>query len=345
VRSWVCSGPPATAAVTPRTAPGGSAQPTATPATLTEQDAAKIVSQAIADQLDSFRSIEIKVTGAAPAGGGTPPTTTLIIHSAYYIDTDTAKANYHAANNFPKFQSIVDALNGESALQEASGKMYTSGTAVSGGKSTPDDIKAFVEEAIAQGAIQSYARKWYPAKFPPGKTDLTDLADGDLQTVIQDWVIQKGIGVDCSGFVLQAAIKARQDLQQAYTDKGLEIPAAIAGDISNQERAAKEFKVEGSERKKPTEIKVGDAWVIGTTHVRIVSALGPELASRVQFDTAESQGGSTHTDIGPTSHTWRTASKEAFEPFLLLEEGGDPAKDADFKPTVLPTDTMFYPIS
>jgi hypothetical protein len=213
------------------------------------------------------------------------------------------------------------------------------------GKATPDDVRAFVEEALEQGAIKAYAHATAPFSglFLTGKTELYDLPDDTLHDVIQTWITDKGVGVDCSGFVLQAAIAIREKIQAAYTEKGLPIPAEYQAAISHEERSAASF-ANGTARSHPTDITLGDAWVIGNHHVRIVASTPFEVDGQIQFDADESYGDTDQTTVGPILHTWRTKSTTVFNTMTRLKEGGDPAKKADYESTPQGTNG-FYAIS
>jgi len=320
--------------------------PTAAPE-LSAKDIVDAETSAIADTVRRFREVQVTVQGPpeqvaipwsdfdAQATGMKAPTITarrsktLTVHSAYFINTDTAKAAYRTEASFTK---VAKALQAKSLVEYDSGKPYSVGMAVRVGKSTPSDVQAFVEEAAEEGLVKTYAHATDPFKhqFPAGKTELVDLPETTLHDVIQQWVIDKGVGVDCSGFVLQAAVAVREKIHAVAKEKGMAVPADYQGDIAHTERSAASF-ASGTARSAPTDIRLGDAWVIGTTHVRIVASTPVEADGQVQFDADESQGDSTHTAVGPTSHTWRTHSKTAFNPMLRLKEGGDPLKKADYE--------------
>ena len=318
------------------------------PPELSQKDVIEAETTAMADTLKSFREIQVTVEGPLEripvpwspfegglTGGAEVPTfvarrsKTVTVHAAYFINTTTAQAAYHQDPNFAKVQA---ALKQKSLIEYAEGKPYSSGMAVKMGKSTPADVKAFVEEALRQDVIRKYAHATDPYKgqFPAGKNELVDLPEATLQGAIQQWITDNGVGVDCSGFVLQAAIAVREKIKAVAKQKGMAVPAEYAGDIKHTERSAASF-ASGTARAAPTDIKLGDAWVIGTTHVRIVASTPIEADDQIQFDADESQGDSSHTTVGPTTHTWRTHSKTAFNTMLRLKDGGDPSKKADYE--------------
>lgn len=321
----------------------------------------EIETSTIADELKRFREIKVYVKGppemkpAKPPGfregiAGAPglnfdlphyPLKEVTVHAAYFINRVASQAAYHSEDTFKK---IVKALKKKSLI-ETGGARYSQGQAVRLGKSTPDDVKTFVDEALEQGAIKAYARATAPfnGQFPTGKTELFDLPDTALHDVIQTWITDKGVGVDCSGFVLQAAIAVREKIQAAYTEKGLPVPDQYKPEIPHEERSAASF-ASGTPRSSPTNIKLGDAWVIGTHHVRIVASTPFEVDSQIQFDADESYGDSSHTTVGPISHTWRTKSTTAFNTMTRLKDGGDPTKQADYKNKPQGTHG-FYPVS
>ncbi|MCK5013000.1 MAG: hypothetical protein KAS66_04205 [Candidatus Omnitrophica bacterium] len=204
-------------------------------------------------------------------------------------------------------------------------KTRFAGRAVELGKATPEDVKKFVEEALSQGIIRRYAIRI--GQLRRGQ-QLTDLGQRRLPTLIQRWVRHVGIGVDCSGFVLRAAIRAREAVRTVASIAG--IPAAIFGlptvplppGISHRERAAASFR-RGPRVRRPTDLRPGDTWVVsGGSHIRIVSTVQritlPNGTVVIEFTTAESSGGSRQPLPGSVARTWRTRSLRTFNPITRV---------------------------
>jgi hypothetical protein len=131
-----------------------------------------------------------------------------------------------------------------------------------------------------------------------------------------------GVGVDCSGFVLQAAIRAREAERAAISLRnvlgglfGLP-PQPLPPERSHRMRKAVSFR-RGPRVRRPTDLRPGDAWVVrGGGHVRIVTAVRertlPGGRAVIEFDTAESSGDWRQPLPGPVARTWRTRSRRRF---------------------------------
>jgi hypothetical protein len=303
------------------------APPAAAPApavTLTPLD--QVVSASLLDTLDRFQNIPIDVPGVErlPAGVYGPPapvTVRVQVHAQYFINRPAARAHYRNARRTERFSAIIRALarRGEMSLLEGARRRRTAGRAVELGKATPEDIKKFVEEALRQGIIRRYALR---RRVIPRSQQLIDLTPVDLQALIQGWMQRTGVGVDCSGFVQQAAIRAGEAERSA-----IGMVNAITGFfglpttplppvISPVERSAASFS-RGPRVRVPTDLRPGDAWVVrGGGHIRVVTAVREVTlqsgTTTIEFDTAESSGGSTRPEPGPVGRTWRTRSMTRF---------------------------------
>lgn len=309
----------------------GAAAPAAAPA-LTLSPADQRMSASLLNTLDEFQNIPIDVPGVQTlppdtVGPPAPITVRVHVHAQYFINTETARAHYQAERRTERFGSIIRALarRGEMSVLEGGRGPRGAGRAVEYGKASPADIKNFVEEAISQGIIQQYAVR---RRAITASQQLTDLAPADLQDLIQGWMRHTGVGVDCSGFVQQAAIRAREEERarisalNAFTGLFGLPPMALPPAIDPQERSARSFR-RGAQRRRPTDLRPGDAWVVtGGGHVRIVTdvreATLPSGSTTVEFDTAESSGGSTSPDPGPVARTWRTRSLATFHPITAV---------------------------
>lgn len=285
---------------------------------LTQALVGKITAEQVSSLLTQFQTISVFVPGTSqplPAGQVGPPAPKQVtFHAAYYINTDAAKAHVQSARDASQFSKIVKAVNasGSPSTIQSGGKAYGGGSAALVGKSTPDNVRQFTQEALNNGAVRKYALQ--QGTLPASK-QLSDLSDGDAAAVVQSWVLDNGVGVDCSGFVLQAAIKARDEVRKELRALGVpegKLPKAL----SHEERNAKSFE-SGPLVAHPTDLQPGDAWVLNSgKHVKIVTAV--RRASNaggdpvIEIDTAESAGDSTHTAKGPVAGTRQTRSLTVF---------------------------------
>ncbi|MCA9972816.1 MAG: hypothetical protein KC425_21515, partial [Anaerolineales bacterium] len=260
-------------------------------------------SESIQLDLDAFNKIAVDV----PAHD---KQVSITVRAAYFIHTDTGTANVADARKASGFASIQKTLkeNGDdSQMQTGAGKTMNSGFAVEYGKGTPEDIHRVVQEAVHSGAIEKYARA--NGKLQAGQA-LGDLAAGTLQSVTQQWIYDNGIGVDCSGFVVQALANARQKVRAELAGLGV-AASALPPEIGMRVRNAKSFKAETAVTK-PADLRPGDIWVTPTgSHVRIVTRTRRTTLKdkeNVEFDTAESSGGSASRETGQIPGTHKTAS-------------------------------------
>jgi hypothetical protein len=299
-------------------------------APLTREEVDAIVRERIESELERFQRIPIEVTGTAPVSTeeGTseaePVTVRVEVEAAYFINTATAQTHYANARQAADFRAIIRALQplGRISLIEGAGGGRTVGRSVELGKATPDEVRLFIEEALAQGSIQRYAVQ--TGSLLPDQ-QLIELTANDLRTVIESWINYTGVGVDCSGFVLQAAIRARQEVRATMAATGTpteQLPA----EIGRAERRAASF-LSGPRVTSPADLRPGDAWVVsGGQHVRILSDVRTvtleDGSETIEFETAESSGGSTQPAPGPIGRTWRTRSTTIFNPITRVDSTG-----------------------
>ncbi|MFQ5418810.1 MAG: hypothetical protein ACE5EY_00460 [Anaerolineae bacterium] len=294
---------------------------------LTQEEIDTIVRERIESELEQFQHIPVVVTGSVPMSENNmtvpvPVTRFVEVEAAYFINTTTAQAHYHDERDEADFRAIIRALrerHGRMSMIEGAGGARTVGRAVELGKATPDEVRLFIEEGLAQGSIQRHALQ-NNSLLPDQQ--LIELTEHDLTTVIEDWINDTGVGVDCSGFVMQAAIHAREDVRAALTATG--VPAdQLPAEIGHQERRAQSFS-SGPQVSSPANLRPGDAWVVsGGGHIRILGNVRtvtlPDGSETIEFETAESSGGSTQAAPGPVGRTWRTRSTTHFNP--ITREG------------------------
>jgi hypothetical protein len=298
-------------------------------APLTQEEIDVIVRERINRELEQFQRIPIEVTGSAPMSQdnmsvAVPISQRIEVEAAYFINTDTARAHYAGARQEADFHAIIRALrqHGQTSLIEGARGARTAGRSVELGKATPAEIKLFIEEALARGSIQRYAIR--TGSLPSGQ-QLVELTEHDLRTVIEGWINYTGVGVDCSGFVLQVAIQAREDVRTALAAAGTPIDQ-LPREISRAERNARSFR-RGPRVTRPVDLHPGDAWIVSDGgHIRIISDVRTvtlqDGSEAIEFDTAESSGGSTQAAPGPVGRTWRTHSTTAFNPITRINSTG-----------------------
>jgi hypothetical protein len=297
----------------------------------------EVVSASIAATLRSFQQIPVTVTEHIPLPAGqvgppTPMTKTVHVSAGYFINKSAARKHYAGHRRAAHFGAIIRELRHRGAVSTilgSSGGQLHAGRTVQVGKGTPEDIKFFIEEAVRQGTIRRFA---IGAGTINRGQHLVDLPEGQLQALIQRWIYHVGVGVDCSGFVLQAAIRAREAERlviAAYNALGSlsgMAPQPLPPEHSHQIRSASSYR-RGPRVRHPSDLRPGDAWVVsGGGHIRIVLAVRevspPTGPQAIEFDTAESSGRSTRPHPGPTGQTWRTRSRSTFDPIRRVRGQG-----------------------
>jgi len=261
-----------------------------------------ITSESIKLDLEAFNNIKVDV----PTGD---KSVSITVRAAYFIHTDAGEENVRQARKKSKFSSIKKTLQENSnisLMKTGKGKEMHSGFAVEYGKATPDDLRLFIQEAINSGAIERYAKS--KKKLSSGKT-LGDLDANTLQEVTQQWIYDNGVGVDCSGFVVQTQVNAREKVRAEMASLGVS-ESDMPGEITSNVRNAKSFKKEASVSK-PSELRPGDAWVTTSGgHIRILTDVKQVRRGDkdiIEFKTAESSGGAESREKGQIAKTKRTA--------------------------------------
>ena len=260
-----------------------------------------ITGESIQFDLAAFNNISVQV----PANGKIVP---LTVRAAYFIHKDLGVANVKSARKASNFSGIQKALKengGISLMQTGKGKAMDSGFAIEYGKGTPADVRLFIQEAINSGAIEKYARS---KKKITKAQSLGDLDAATLHDLTQQWIYDNGVGVDCSGFVVQTQVNAREKVRAELA--GLGVSATdLPPEISSKVRNAKSFKSETAVGK-PSDLRPGDAWVTPSGgHIRLVTGVRQTTRKGkaiIEFDTAESSGDSTSRERGQISKTNKT---------------------------------------
>lgn len=318
----------------------------------------QIVSDMIAEQLEKYNNItvtikeEVPIEGAeaseaspaeqgetAPAGGAAaeepsaqaPQLTKTVtkkvkVRAVYFISRKAEKVK--DAREAAGFSQIADEIDDQlSELMGGSPKkgffQLSAGRAVEVGKATPEDLVLFMNKAVEKGEIHRYGREHGVLKEGG---QLVGLGEEAISKLIQDWMYATGVGVDCSGFISIALVRAREKIRDEMRAAGVpeeELPRSLARMQRPQLNKKKEVT-------NPTELRPGDVWVTNNkTHVRVVMK-AQEIVDEsgkavIEFVTAES----TTTDAtGPAEKKWHTGSLESITKIKNISGGG--TKDGNF---------------
>lgn len=313
---------------------GAASTTAAAPATpLPDELVDEIVSRTIIAELAKYQAVPIEISGvptarsaASPAGtepGPPPPPVTIRINvsATYFINTPTARAHFRQARQDAHFSQIVRSLRGRmSTITNRKGDPLSAGNRIRFGKGTPDDVRAFLQAAVDLGKLTRYARR--QGALRRGGV-LVDLDPARLERLVQEFALDVGVGVDCSGFMIHAGAEARRNVRtvagwmNSLSELiGLGARYEVPAEPRTHDRGAADFR-SGPRVATPIDLRPGDAWVVsGGGHIRMISAvrrveIGPGVET-LEFDTAESSGTSTSTSPGPVAKTWRTASLARF---------------------------------
>ncbi len=216
-------------------------------------------------ELDNYQNLEVSVGDD-----------TVTVEAAYYIATRDVDSRGR------EFEGLV-AKAGEYAdtqFKGTGGGTFTIGRAAQYGKASPGTLEDFLQHAVDEGYVT-----------PDGDREWADLSSDEKRSVLQDWVDQKQVGVDCSGFVAHLRTEIRRTV------------GATVERVANRGATAHHEIVDRVET--PADLQPGDVWVSHDTdagdssnHVRMVSRIVDQSADRVEFEYAESAGG-----VGPSSDT------------------------------------------
>jgi hypothetical protein len=136
--------------------------------------------------LERFSNIEVTVRWTEE---GTERSDTVTVHPPYFMNSARAErsaqrlaaALEQRTRASPEMQRFIGEVGG-SARRGGMGM----GRALVG-KSTPEDIQTILQQALDRGLVQAQGGRSHP-----------NSAD------LRQWLVQYGIGIDCSGFVSQA---------------------------------------------------------------------------------------------------------------------------------------------
>lgn len=295
-----------------------------------------VVRETIRSELAAYQNLSVTV-------GDTEVTV-----SAWYFNNASPR-NFRSQQLRNEFRAVVDSFEdkaGESMIQSALARSRDPGEAVRAGKAPPQDLERFVQRAVDDGRIESYARR---RGALADDQQLADLGAGDLAAAIQQWVGDAEVGVDCSGLVVDMLVRARRNVG-GLVDVTNRVQELFGGDVryhaefdytwrettaaryradedlpdihlpdepGRTVRSARSYRNE-PEVSSPRELAPGDVWVTrGGAHIRIVQRTERVGDGHVRFWTAESTTAGPTT--GPTEKVWRTDNLDRFQPVQPLE--------------------------
>lgn len=276
----------------------------------------KTVREVIESELEAYRNIPVTVGD-----------TMVTVAATYFINEKPLESALKRARSASNFEKIRSALSEEvSLIKTAVGSEVGPGLQVELGKATPEDLKRFIQQAIEDGRVETWAKS--TGKLGKGKS-LTTLKQSRLQNVIQEWVHDAGVGVDCSGLVVDALVKAQtalrtgaKSINKVMDTFGVERRYEVPSKTSRKTRPASGFTSE-PQVPTPSDLRPGDVWVVrGQEHIRIVQQTKPVEEGHVKFWTAESTTAGKVT--GPAEKVWQTTSvkdskKVKVDPFKDVE--------------------------
>jgi hypothetical protein len=315
-------------------------------AAFTQEVLDEIVGDMIAEQLEKYNNITVTIKekvpvasaegsqGAAEASGESPSqeqaataqpasktvTKKVKVRAVYFINRK--KDEVKAARKAAGFGQIADTIDVHlSELKGGSNKkgyhFLGAGRAVEVGKATPEDIELFMDAAAEKGEFQNYGRQEGVLKegeFP------VDLGNEALQKLIQDWMYATGVGVDCSGFINIALVRAREKVRADMRAAGVpedELPKSLA-------RMQRPKLNKNKEVTNPAELRPGDVWVTNNGgHVRVIMHVSEKVEDSgeevIEFITAES---TTSGVTGPFEKKWQTKKQKTMGAITNVSGGG-----------------------
>ncbi len=241
--------------------------------------------------LERFSNIEVTVRWTEE---GAERSETVAVHPPYFMNSERTErsaqrltaALEHRESASPEMQRFIS----EVGRTTRHGGMGMGRALV--GKSTPEEIQTILQQALDRGLVQAEGGRSHP-----NSTDL------------REWLVQYGIGIDCSGFVSQALNR----LMERGHGRDLESSETIGTNAAGLSGGTRQFE----RVDRPDQLRVGDTMHI-EGHIRIIMNVQTGTDG-VVFTTAEAHAGST--DAGPDRATWRYSDPEHFRG--LEKQDGD----------------------
>ena len=151
------------------------------------------------------------------------------------------------------------------------------------GKSSPEEIQTILQTAIDRNLIPT----------PAGQEHLTG-AD------LRNWLVQYGIGVDCSAFVAQALNRV---MEQVYDSPLTDDETLRRSGRGTRNARSMTGDARGFSEVEADEVRPGDTMGI-PGHIRIVTSVRQDDEGNTIFTTAEARAGG-QADVGPDRAEWR----------------------------------------
>ncbi len=260
----------------------------------TEWDA--LVEAKLEQFLQEFSNIPVQVSWEAE---GQTQTATETVHPPYF-------RNDAATDRFKKAAENREAATGnaEEAPVDASWNALH-------GKSTPEEIQTVLQTALDEGKIPTLEGKTHP--------------DGDD---LRAWLVKYGVGVDCSGFVVQALNEVMAELQ-GLSGATSDAPALSMGEKNATALTGGQTGFRALTR--PGDLRPGDTMGI-SGHIRVVMGV-EQSEDGVTFTTGESRAGSKDgvADIGLDRNVWRYGNADEFKG--LQKQSGEKWSSSSETPT------------
>ncbi len=243
-----------------------------------------IIQRKLEEFLTRFSNIPISV----PVKAADMPTTTIVfVKPPYFLNEQRTQ---RSIQRLARAKSNRKAATGS----EMQAPIPTSSKALTG-KSTPEEIQRVLQEAVNTGKLVASDQQQH-------------LESEDLR----NWLIQYGIGIDCSGFVSQAINEVMLEIYEraAVSTDGLRKLNRGSGQLKG---GRKDFL----RIKESFELRPGDT-MHTKGHIRIITQVESD-GRAVIFTTAESRSGLT--DVGPDTAFWRFPNAHNMD--VLQRKDGD----------------------
>lgn len=245
-----------------------------------------IIQHKLEEFLTKFSNIPIRVPVKA---ADMSTTATVFVRPPYFLNAERTPNSVRRLAKAKKNRKAVTGSEMQAPISISSKALI--------GKSTPEEIQKVLQEAVDTGKLVAPTQKEH-------------LEGEDLRS----WLIEYGIGIDCSGFVSQAINEVMLEIHER---------AAVSTDgLRKLNKGAEQLK--GGNKDfvkiiKPYDLRPGDTLHMqGHKHIRIMTRVESN-GKEIIFSTAESHPGLT--DVGPDSAFWRFPDGENLN--ILQKKDGD----------------------
>ena len=194
------------------------------------------------------------------------------------------------------------------------------------GKVSPKKLEQFIQIAVNE-AYKSSPKNRRKKRLPKLGNDPTK-----WKLIIQKWINEYQIGIDCSGFVFEALRKVHKDIggsdaEERYIDQ---FGKTTKGKINKPMSTQQVDNTRATKVKKPANLRSGDLMQYYkhtkgkvTRHIRIIVSAVKEPQTKgkipIKFDIAESKGSGPKQ--GPTIQSFRFPDQTEFKNIEKLVNG------------------------